>query len=58
MELLFRPYAPDQRFLLPPSLRDWLVADHLAYFISATVDALDLSALLAAYRSSGAGDVA
>ena len=58
MEPYFRPYTPDQQFLLPPSLRDWLPEDHLAYFISDTVDAFDLSAFLAHYRSDGSGNVA
>ncbi len=58
MEPYFRPYTPDQQFLLPPSLRDWLPEDHLSYFISDTVDALDLSAFLAHYRRDGSGNVA
>lgn len=57
MEPLFRPYEPDQQYLLPPSLRDWLPADHLVYFVSDTVDALDLSAFRARYRRSGSGNV-
>ncbi len=39
----FKPYNPDQLFLLPPALRDWLAEDHLALFISDVVDELDLS---------------
>ena len=39
----FRPYEPDQPLLLPPSLREWLPRDHLVWFISETVDELDLS---------------
>jgi transposase len=58
MEQLFRPYTPDQQFLLPPSLRDWLAEDHLAYFISDTVDTLDLGLFLRRYRSDGSGNVA
>jgi len=33
----FKAYNPDQMFLMPPSLRDWLPEDHLAYFISDVV---------------------
>lgn len=40
----FRPYAMDQQYLLPPSLRDWLTQGHLALFVSDVVDTLDLSA--------------
>jgi len=46
----FKPYRPDETFLLPPSLRDWLPQGHLAYFLSDLVDELDLSELYAAYR--------
>jgi transposase len=47
----FRPYDPDQLFLLPPALRDWLPEGHLALFISDVVDhALDLTPIFAAYE--------
>ena len=46
----FKPYRPEQTFLLAPSLRDWLAEGHLAYFVSDLVDELDLSELYAAYR--------
>ena len=53
----FRPYEPDQQLLLPPSLRDWLPPDHLAWFISETVDQLDLSEILEGYRNGGQGNL-
>ncbi len=40
----YRPYEPDQQYLLPPSLQEWLPSCHLAHYIGDTVDALDLSA--------------
>jgi len=46
-------YIPDQALLLPPSLQEWLPEGHLAYFISDTVDALDLSAFHARYAQGG-----
>jgi transposase len=46
----YRPYAPDQLLLLPPSLRDWLPEGHLAYFISDLVEGFDLSAIEATYE--------
>jgi transposase len=49
----FKAYRPDQMFLLPPSLRDWLPEEHLAYFLSDLVDELDLSEFYAAYRPAG-----
>lgn len=55
MSGLYQPYEPDQSHLFPPSPCDWLPEDHLAYFISDTVDALDISEIEVAYRSSGAG---
>jgi len=51
----FRPYEPDQDFLMPASMREWLPADHLAYFISDIVDQLDLSTILVRYASEDRG---
>ena len=48
----------EQELLLPPSLRDWLPADHLAWFVLDVVDELDLSAFLADYREDGWGRAA
>jgi transposase len=45
----------DQPFLLPPDLRDWLPADHLAWFILDVVDQLDLDPFLRGYRADGHG---
>ena len=49
----YRPYEPQQEMLLPASLHDWLPLGHLAYFISDTVDALDLNAFYARYEGGG-----
>ena len=46
-------YVPDQTLLLPPSLQEWLPEGHLAYFISDTVDELDLSAFHERYAGGG-----
>jgi transposase len=48
----------EQVFLLPPSLRDWLPADHLAWFVIESVDRLDLEAFYADYRADGHGRAA
>jgi len=53
----FRPYEPDQQLLLPPSLQDWLPPDHLVWFISETVDELDLSEIVESYRDGGQGNL-
>jgi transposase len=48
----FKPYHPDQPFLLPPVLQDWLPEDHPAAFINEVVDAaLDLTPILATYET-------
>ena len=53
MTTSYRPYMPDQGLLLPTSLSEWLPEDHLAYFISDAVDALDLDAFHARYEGDG-----
>jgi transposase len=51
----YRSYHPDQEFLLPPSLREWLPENHLVYFVSDVVDHLNLAALDAAYGDEQRG---
>jgi len=46
----------DQLFLLPPSMRDWLLKEHLVWFILDAVEELDLSAFLHRYRGDGWGN--
>lgn len=53
MATSFRPYQPDQMLLMPPSPRDWLPEGHLAFFISETVDRLDVSAFYRVYEGDG-----
>jgi len=48
----------EQELLLPPSLRDWLPDDHLAWFIADAVEEMDLSAFYGAYRADGWGRAA
>ncbi len=50
MSKTFRPYEPDQDFLMPASMQDWLPKGHLAYFISDVVDQLDLSSIMSRYH--------
>jgi transposase len=45
----------DQVLLLPPDLRDWLPAGHLARFVIETVDELDLGVIYGYYREDGHG---
>lgn len=53
MAISYLPYAPNQSLLLPPSVDEWLPEGHLAYYISDTVDTLDLSAFHARYAKGG-----
>jgi len=50
MGQIFHPYEPDQSQLFPPSPREWMPAGHLAFFISDTVDELDLEPFYAKFR--------
>ena len=48
----------DQELLLPPSLRDWLAEDHLAWFVLDAVAQMDLTPFFAGYRQDGHGRAA
>jgi transposase len=48
----------EQELLLPPSLREWLPQDHFALFVLDAVEAMDLTAFLAACRHDGWGQAA
>jgi transposase len=48
----------DQELLLPPNLREWLPEDHLAWFVLASTEEMDLSAFYGAYRGDGHGRAA
>ena len=54
----FLPCDRDQELLLPPSLREWLPEDHLAWFVLDAVDEIDLSAFYGGYREDGWGRAA
>ena len=51
----YLPYDPDQQLLLPAALQEWLPEDHLAYFVSAPVDQLDLSEITVRYEGEWRG---
>jgi transposase len=55
MAKTYKTYLPDQDLLLPPSLRDWLPENHLAYCVSDVVDQLDLSTIEAVYEKEDRG---
>jgi len=51
----FRRYEPQQTFVMPASLQEWLPPDTLAYFISDVVEHLDLSAIMRRYEGEERG---
>jgi transposase len=48
----------EQELLLPPSLREWLPEDHLAWFVLDAVAEMDLASFFASYRDDGWGRAA
>jgi transposase len=48
----------EQELLLPPSLREWLPQDHLAWFVIDAVAQLELAPFYGAYRHDGHGRAA
>ena len=51
----FREYNPDQLFLLPPDMKEWLPEGDLSYFIMDMVRGLDLSAIYDDYNGAAGG---
>ena len=43
----------EQSFLMPPDVRDWLPENHLAWFVLAAVEEMDLCPFYVAYRVDG-----
>lgn len=46
----FKPYSPDQQYLFPQDMKQWLPEDDLVYFIMDVVKELDLSAIYRPYE--------
>ena len=55
MSKTFRPYDPEQIFLMPASMREWLPSDHLVYFVTDVIDQLDLTVILERYTHEERG---
>ena len=55
MSKTYLPYDPNQQLLLPAALQEWLPEDHLAYFISDTVDQMDLTDITTRYEQERRG---
>src|SRR3954464_11971075 len=58
MQQNFIESSREQGFLLPPDVREWLPADHLAWFVLDVVAVMDLAGFYAAYRADGHGRAA
>jgi len=49
----FKDFTRDQRFLLPPDLKDWVRDDDLAHFVIAAVERVNLDAFKINHRGAG-----
>lgn len=49
----FKPYSPEQAYLLPPSVQDVLQEGHLCFFVQKIVERLDLRRFEQAYSAEG-----
>jgi transposase len=58
MAMNFLTCDREQTFLMPPDPRDWLPEDHLAWFVLASVEEMDLDAFYGSYRQDGWGRAA
>lgn len=50
---IFKEYQPKQTFLLPPSLDDFVPANHEVHIISEVIDQIDLSSITEKYEGGG-----
>jgi transposase len=55
MSKKYRPWNPNQQWLLPPSVQEWLPENDLVYFILDTVGELDVSAITTKYEQEERG---
>ena len=54
MKKQYQAWTQDQLYLMPPSMREWLPADHLGWFVLDVVSELDISAIEAAVQEKDA----
>lgn len=55
MAKTYRPFEPDQMFLMPPSLTDWLPAGHMVYFVREILETIDLGPITSVYEDEERG---
>ena len=51
----YRPWNPNQQYLLPPSVQVWLPENDMVYFLLDTVNELDISAITQKYEQENRG---
>jgi transposase len=51
----YRPWNPNQQYLLPQSVQDWLPENDMVYFLLDTVNELDISAITQKYEQEKRG---
>ncbi|MCX6071820.1 MAG: IS1182 family transposase, partial [Chloroflexi bacterium] len=54
----FRPLDREQQYLMPPSMRDWLPAGDLVWFLLEAVAQMELDEFYCMYRADGWGNAA
>jgi len=55
MSKTYRPWNPNQQWLLPPSVQDWLPENDLVYFVLEVAGELDISAITQKYEQQERG---
>mgnify|MGYP001570413743 FL=1 len=55
MSKTYRPYEPDQMYLMPPSLQEWLPDDHMVFFLRDVLETVDLSPINSVYEREERG---
>jgi transposase len=55
MSKTYRPYEPNQLFLMPPSLLDWLPKGHMVHVVREVLEIIDLTPITSSYEEEGRG---
>ena len=55
MSKTYRQFEPDQMFLMPPSLIEWLPKNHLVFFVRDVLEKIDLSPITSFYEREERG---
>ena len=55
MSKTYRPYEPNQLFLMPPSLLEWLPSDHMVHVLREVLEIIDLTPITSSYEEEDRG---